>query len=191
MGIWTPSNTCFLGPTRVHNPNSSSIGSAVFAQFTSECRRACQGMHFPLKTAPYHMGSVPHVIRGFLGPPNSASQTASQLSRFCTAHGRKSLYFTMGASFPQNCPLPWGNLNPHLIHGSLGPSESSSTQIPSWSVQPFLESWLLWQTNRQTNATQSVAIGCICARSTAMQPNSNECIITMQWYVYLLLAVCL
>ena len=29
MGIWTPSNTWFLGPTRVLNANS--IGSAVFA----------------------------------------------------------------------------------------------------------------------------------------------------------------
>ena len=30
-GIWTPSNTWFLGPTQVHNPNGSSIGSAIFA----------------------------------------------------------------------------------------------------------------------------------------------------------------
>ena len=32
--IWTMSNTCFLGPTRVHNPNCVSIGSAVFAELT-------------------------------------------------------------------------------------------------------------------------------------------------------------
>jgi len=25
-GIWTPFNTCFLGPTRVHNPNGISVG---------------------------------------------------------------------------------------------------------------------------------------------------------------------
>jgi len=31
MGICTPNNTGFLGPTRVHNSNSISIGSAVFA----------------------------------------------------------------------------------------------------------------------------------------------------------------
>jgi len=30
-GIWTPSNTWFLEPSWVHNPNSISIGSAVFA----------------------------------------------------------------------------------------------------------------------------------------------------------------
>ena len=35
MGIWTPSNTLFLGPTRVHNPNSISIVSAVFAELAT------------------------------------------------------------------------------------------------------------------------------------------------------------
>ena len=28
-------------------------------------------------------------------------------SRFCTAHGKKSIYFTMGHPFPQNCPFSW------------------------------------------------------------------------------------
>ena len=31
MGIWSPSNTRFIGPTRVHSPNGILIGSAVFA----------------------------------------------------------------------------------------------------------------------------------------------------------------
>jgi len=35
-----------------------------------------------------------------------------QFSRFCTAHGRWSLYFTMGASLPQNCPTYGGHLEP-------------------------------------------------------------------------------
>ena len=30
MGMWTPSNTWFLGPTRVLNPNGIWIGSATF-----------------------------------------------------------------------------------------------------------------------------------------------------------------
>jgi len=34
-GISTPSDTWFPGPTRVLNPNSISIGSAVFAGLTS------------------------------------------------------------------------------------------------------------------------------------------------------------
>jgi len=36
--------------------------------------------------------------------PNGISITG--LSRFCTAHGRRSPYFTMGRPFPpQNCPI--------------------------------------------------------------------------------------
>jgi len=34
MGIWTPSNTCFLGPTRAHSLNGMSICSVVFAWLT-------------------------------------------------------------------------------------------------------------------------------------------------------------
>ena len=34
-GSEPPSNTCFLGPTRLHNPNSISLGSALFAGLTS------------------------------------------------------------------------------------------------------------------------------------------------------------
>jgi len=35
MGISTPSNTRFLRPTRIHNPNGIAIGSAVFAELTT------------------------------------------------------------------------------------------------------------------------------------------------------------
>ena len=34
FGIWTPSKTWFPGPTRLHIPNSISIGSAIFARLT-------------------------------------------------------------------------------------------------------------------------------------------------------------
>jgi len=34
-GSGPPSNRCFTGPTQVLNPNSSSIGAAVFAGLTS------------------------------------------------------------------------------------------------------------------------------------------------------------
>jgi len=39
-------------------------------------------------------------------PSPQPKRQVDQLSRFCTAHGRKSLYFTTGASFPQNCHFP-------------------------------------------------------------------------------------
>ena len=31
-------NLCFFWPTRAHNPNGKSIGSAIFAQLKAECR---------------------------------------------------------------------------------------------------------------------------------------------------------
>jgi len=45
-----------------------------------------------------------------------------RFSRFCTAHGRTSLYFTMGCPFPSKLPLAMGDLHPNLIHDSLGPT---------------------------------------------------------------------
>ena len=93
-----PHLTRFLQPIRAHNPNGISVGSAVFAQMTTECPYTLQW------NAPFS---------------------------------------------PQCCRFPCGDLDPHLKHGSLGPPESSSsTQMASRSVQPFLQSSLLWQTDR-------------------------------------------
>ena len=44
--VCTPPDTCFLGPTRVHNPNCISIGSAVFAQLTAESLLFTMGLPF-------------------------------------------------------------------------------------------------------------------------------------------------
>jgi len=49
--LCTPLNTCFLGPTRVHNLDGITMGSAIFAQLSAECRWACPGMYFPIKIA--------------------------------------------------------------------------------------------------------------------------------------------
>jgi len=52
-GTWAPSNTCFLGPTPVQNPNAISIVSAVFAQMGAECPYTLQwDASSPLKIAP-------------------------------------------------------------------------------------------------------------------------------------------
>jgi len=66
-----------------------------------------------------------------------------------------------GSSFPQNCSLPCGDLNPHLIHVSLGPPKSSVQM-----VHPFLQGLLVWQTDQLTDhATRSVTIDRIYVRS--------------------------
>jgi len=62
---------------------------------------------------------------------------STSVSHLCAAHGRQSLYFTMG-SFPPKLPLPMGDLDHHLTHCSMGPLEPR-TQTASRSVQPFLQ----------------------------------------------------
>jgi len=64
-----------------------------------------------------------------------------------------------------------GDLNPHLIHGPLGPPKSS-TQMTSRSVQPFLQGSLVWQTDRQTTLL-GLTIDHIYVRSTTTQ-SKNE-----------------
>jgi len=73
----------------------------------------------------------------------------SNLTEGCiaTAYEQYSLYFTMCHTSPTELPLPVGDVDPHLIHGSLGRPEST-VQRASWSVQPFLHGSRSWQTNR-------------------------------------------
>ena len=75
--IWL--NLCFLWPTHVHNPNSISIGSAVFAQMTAQCPYLLQWDAPSLsQNCPFPWGYVPHLIHGSLGQPESSTQTASR-----------------------------------------------------------------------------------------------------------------
>jgi len=63
MGIWTPSNTWFLGASRANNPNGILISWAVFAQIKAECPYTLQwDAPCLLKIAPSH---------GHLDPPSN------------------------------------------------------------------------------------------------------------------------
>jgi len=77
-----------------------------------------------------------NTIEPVLPSAHPSPQSKWQISLSCTAHGRKSLYLHW-ALFPSKLPLAMRDLDPHLIYGSMGPSESS-TQTVSWSFQPFL-----------------------------------------------------
>jgi len=83
-----------------------------------------------------------------------------QLAIFRTDDRRMSLYFTMVRPFPLKIAPSHGDLNSHLIRGSLGPPESW-TQTATRSLQPFfLQGSLVWQTDRPTDhTTRSVTIG--------------------------------
>ena len=62
----------FNGDLRVHNPNGTSISSAVFAQMTAECPYTLQWFAcFPLKVAPSHVGIWSYLHAKFhLDPSN-------------------------------------------------------------------------------------------------------------------------
>jgi len=112
------------------------IGSAVFAQLAAQCHRACWACPSPLKIVSSHGGSVPHLIRGSLGHPTQHhKRRLDQFSRFCTAHDRKSLHFTMGAPFPKIAPYHVGS-GPLSNNDSLG-SSKHTTQRASRLVQLF------------------------------------------------------
>jgi len=79
------------------------------------------------------------------------------------------------AGQPLKLPFPLGDLSLHVIHGSLGPSESP--QIASWSVQHFLWGAQTWPTDGQTDGQRCS----ICSNRPyfvhwllAMWPNNNK-----------------
>ena len=84
---------------------------------------------------PFAWGSVPHLIRGSLGPPDLVSQRhLDRFSRFCTAHSRKSLHFAMDARSRPKLPLPTGDLHPRLTHDSLvHPTPQPKRQLDQFS----------------------------------------------------------
>jgi len=108
-------------------------------------------------------------------PTQQPKRHPYRFSCLCTDDRRVSLYCTMGRPFSsKNLPIPTGDLDPHLIHGSPSPPKSS-IQTAAQSVQPFLQGSLVWQTDRPTDhGTWSVRIGRIYIRSTAMRPNNNN-----------------
>jgi len=86
-----------------------------------------------------HWRHLANTIEPVLPSAHPSPQSKRQINPFslsCTAHGRKSLYLQW-TLLPPKLPLAMGDLDPHLIYGSMGPSESS-TQMVSWSFQPFL-----------------------------------------------------
>ena len=84
---------------------------------------------------------APHLIHVLVGPHESKSQTASRSVHPFLHSSQKNRYtLQRAASFcPLKFPLSMGDLDIHLIHGSLG-QPKSLTQTGSRSVQLFLHS---------------------------------------------------
>ena len=102
----------------------------------------------PLNWLPWQRPSAPmnpHLTHNSYGPSEPITQTVS-LSVQPSLRRRPSsvpiLYNGTSILLPKIWPFPWGDLDPHLIHGSPGPPKSS-TQTAARSVQPFLHSSLV------------------------------------------------
>ena len=125
-------NMSFFGPTKTQTTNRSVqplLHSSRQSPYTVKWASLSP------KTAPSHWGSRPPYNSWFLGPawahnPNAisiGSAVFEQITAECP------LYFTMGHPFPpQNSPFPWGDLDPHLTHASLGSLESSTKCHLNW-----------------------------------------------------------
>jgi len=84
---------------------------------------------------------VPDDGENVMNPPESKPRWhLDRFSRYCTVHGRQSLYFATHHPFPIKITPSHGDVNLHLIHDYLGPSEPT-TQTVSRSVKPFLHRW--------------------------------------------------
>jgi len=91
---WIQLNLCFLGPTRVHNPNGKSIGS-FFAQLTAESPYTLQWAPLCPKIVPTHEYLDHHLTHdvnrsrchlGFRLGWVQPKWHLDRFSRFCRAH---------------------------------------------------------------------------------------------------------
>jgi len=127
-------------------------------------------------------GSGPPSNTWFLGPiwahnPNGIS---IGWAVFCTDDRRVIIFYNGTPLFPSKLPLSMGDLDPHLIHGSLGPLESSTTQTPFQFVHCSAAfAGLTSVTDWQTMLLGRLTIGCIYVSSTVMWLNNKR-----QWWTW-------
>jgi len=148
------SNFFFLRPTRIHNPNGKSIGSA--APYFTKGKHVSQNY---LSLWGIWTPSNPWFFRPILvHNPNDI-----RFSHFCTDDCRVSLYF--GTPFsPSKLPLPTGRSGPPSNTWFLGPTRVLNPNGISIGSATF--AGLIGVTDRPTDhATQSVTIGRIYVRS--------------------------
>ena len=125
-------HVCFLWPTRVHNPNGKWIGSAVSAQLTAESPYTIQWATLSPKILPFHGGSEPSSNSWFLGPVRAHSPNSITVGSAISTQVTAECPYTLQWATPScsKLPLPMGDLDPTLIHGSLGSLESSTQAAP-------------------------------------------------------------
>jgi len=82
---------------------------------------------------------APYLTHASLGPPKSTPHTASRsIQLFLHSSRQRVLYCTKGRPYPLKTARSHGGSGPHLTHGYLGQTKST-TQTGSPSVQLFLQ----------------------------------------------------
>ena len=66
----------------------------------------------PMRAHWCHLANTIELVHPLAHRSPQPKRQINRFSRFCTAHSRKSLYFTMGDPFPKNCLFLWGIWTP-------------------------------------------------------------------------------
>ena len=130
--IWL--KLCCLQPTRVHNPNCKSVGSATLHSSWHSVVRYARARHSSNNCPSLHRRSGPYLIRASLGLPKFTTQMASRsVQLFLHSSRQKVPILYNGRPFPPKRPRPLGDLDLHLIHGSV----AHPSPRPKWHLDRF------------------------------------------------------
>jgi len=96
-----------------------------------------------------HLANMIELVLPSANPSQQSKHQIDRFSRFCTAHGKKSLYFTIGDPFSQNCPFSWGSgppsntwfLGPFRAHHPNGISICSAVFAHLTAECPYILQW--------------------------------------------------
>ena len=130
---------------------------------TYDCNAAADGLFNrirpPMWTHWRHLANTIERVLPLAHPNPQPTRQIDWFSRFSTAHGRKSLYFTMGRPFPLKTVPPHWESGLQSNTQLRGPPESATQTAPR-SVQPFCGAHSCDRpTDRPTDhATRSVTI---------------------------------
>ena len=116
-----------------------------FSHFCTAHRRVCLYLYFimaapPSQNRPFSWGIWTPSNTWFPGPTQVLNPNGISIGSAVFAQVTAGCPYTLQwvPLSPSKLPLPMGDLDPHLTHGSLGPPKSL-TQTASRSVQPFLQ----------------------------------------------------
>jgi len=147
-------------PTRVHNPNDKSIGSAVLHSLRQKVLMLYNGRPYTPEL-PLQIENLDLSCNTWcFGPMRAHNETAPRSVQPRLHRWPRSvpILYSGLPVYASKLPLPMLAYGSHVIRGSLGPLESG-TQMATWSFQPFLQGSLMWQTDRATDRPTDHALG--------------------------------